>query len=87
MDRDRRPFITAIVDAQEKSRIAIHDWVKIVLTIMTPSLVLLIGLQENTLQLAGLSRVFLVLSIILMSLTILLSLLFLHRAKRLSAIE
>lgn len=82
MDRDRRPFDAAFKKAENKSRIAFLEWVKVVITIMTPSLVLLIGLQDKTQQLTVLSRGFLVSSIVLMSITILLGLLLLHSEQR-----
>ena len=53
------------------------EWVRVTITILTPSLVLLVGLQEKPLPYEMLLNALLLISIILMTLTILIGLLLL----------
>ncbi len=78
MERDFQTFKVAFHKAETRSRESFHNWARTVITIMTPSLVLLIGLQDKTQLLTKISRYLLVTSITLMALTILIGLLFLY---------
>lgn len=82
MNRDRTQFEAAFNNAEKASRTAFHDWTRTIITIMTPSLVLLIGLQGNPASLTTTPRYFLVASIVLMSITILSGLLLLYSESR-----
>jgi hypothetical protein len=57
--------------ANKASRDSFFSWIRIVISILTPSLVLLIGLQDKSQSLSCLSIYFLLASIIVMTVTIL----------------
>ena len=59
----------------EEGRIKNYNWIRTCVTILTPSLALLVGLQGNDLQFQCLVRIFLQVSIALMTISILLGLL------------
>ena len=82
MDDNPQEFVVAVQKAELRSREAHLSWVRIIISILTPSLVLLIGLQDKNPELTGEQVFFLVASIALMSVTILLGLLVLHSESR-----
>jgi hypothetical protein len=71
MDYDFRTYEKAFNDANGKARQATYDWVRMVISILTPSLVLLIGFQDSSEDLSVCTLAFLILSILSMAITIL----------------
>lgn len=71
-------FQSAFNYANKQSRDSYFSWVKVVISITTPSLILLIGLQDKNQNISCETLYLLVGSIILMSLTILSGLIILH---------
>jgi len=82
MDKNLQEFKVAVHNAEVRSKNAHLSWVRTIITILTPSLVLLIGLQDNNQLFTSSQSFFLVASIVLMSITILLGLLVLHSESR-----
>lgn len=70
-DRDFRQFQAAFNQENERSKQAAFTWIRVVISILTPSLVLLVGLQENSPNLSTGAVFFLVLSIVSMAVAIL----------------
>ena len=69
------PVIRHHIDQGYKKKL---DWVRVTITILTPSLVLLIGLQDNPLPCEMLRRYLLLTSILFLTLSISIGLLVLH---------
>lgn len=71
MNTEHHQAKSAFDSANKNSRATLFAWVRTVISIITPSLVLLIGLQDKSQLDSPLSKYFLVASILLMSLVIL----------------
>ncbi|WP_100658447.1 hypothetical protein [Alteromonas flava] len=67
MDSDFNKAKVAFIDSNEKAKNASLAWIRIVITIVTPSLVLLIGLQDASSALSSEAIFFLVTCIVTMS--------------------
>jgi len=68
---DYSEFESAFNSANKESRESYFSWIKVVISITTPSLILLIGLQSKDQELSCAAIYLLVISIITMSVTIL----------------
>jgi len=74
MEKDEKLAFDQFNKLNTMSRDASSVWIKTVITILTPSLVLLIGLQDKNQSLSCIALFFLIASIVILTLTILLGL-------------